>query len=103
MELSIHSGIVTRAPQRSCSRLGLSVGPFLFWEGPFRNSRATPKLLITESRLPVPGDEELGAVQELGSIQESSGEVGAIELRLEQVCAIQTGTRQIRIAEVRPP
>jgi hypothetical protein len=38
--------------------------------------------------LPVPGDYELSAVQELGSIQKSPGKIGAIEHRLEEVCAV---------------
>jgi hypothetical protein len=38
--------------------------------------------------LPVPSDNELSAVQELGSIQKSPGKIGAIEHRLEEVCAV---------------
>jgi hypothetical protein len=35
--------------------------------------------------LPIPGDNELSAVQELGSIQKSPGKIGVIEHRLEKV------------------
>jgi len=67
------------------------------------NSRATGKLVIAKGRLPVPGNYELSAVQELGSIQKSPGKIGAIEHRLKEVCAVQMRTRQIRPAQVRAP
>jgi hypothetical protein len=42
--------------------------------------------------LPVSGDHELRAIQELGSIQKSPGKIGVIEHRLEEVRAVQMGT-----------
>jgi len=65
------------------------------------NSRATGKRVIAEGCLPVSGDHELRAIQELGSIQKSPGKIGAIERRLEEVRAVYMGTRQIRPAQVR--
>jgi len=53
--------------------------------------------------LPVPGDYELTAVQELSFIQKSPGKISAIEYRFEEVSALQMRTRQIRRAQVRPP
>jgi hypothetical protein len=53
--------------------------------------------------LPVPGDYELSAVQELGCIQKSPGKIGAIKHRFEEVHAVQMRTREIRPAQVRPP
>jgi hypothetical protein len=34
--------------------------------------------------LPIPGDDELSAVQELGTIQKSPGKIGAIKHRFEE-------------------
>jgi hypothetical protein len=53
--------------------------------------------------LPVPGDDKLSAVQELGSIQDSPRKIGAIEHLLEEVRALQVGTAQIHPAQVRAP
>jgi hypothetical protein len=53
--------------------------------------------------LPVPGDNELSAVQELDSIQKGPGKISAIEYRFEDVGAVEMRTRQIRRAQVRPP
>jgi hypothetical protein len=53
--------------------------------------------------LPVPGDRELSAVQELGSIQKSPDKISAIEYRFEEVGAVQMCYRQIRPAQVRAP
>jgi hypothetical protein len=39
--------------------------------------------------LPVPGDNELSAVQELDSIQKRPGKISAIEYRFEDVGAVQ--------------
>ena len=66
-----------------------------------RNRGATSKVVIAKRRLPVPGHPELRTIQELRSIQESPGEVGSIEHRLEKVRAFQVGTRQVRSTEVR--
>src|SRR5215813_4888240 len=52
---------------------------------PVRNGGATSEVVVTESRLPVLGNDKLRTIQELRSIQESPGEVGAIEHRLEKV------------------
>lgn len=49
------------------------------------NGGATGKCVVAKSRLPVPGDDQLGGIQELGPIQERSGEVRAIEHRLKQI------------------
>jgi hypothetical protein len=67
------------------------------------NSRATGKCVIAKGRLPVPGNYELSAVQELGSIQKSPGKIGAIEHRLEEVGGLQMRNRQVRSAQVRTP
>ena len=74
----------------------------LFWLCPARNSRATGKRLIAKGRLPVPGNYDLNAVQELGTIQKSPGKISAINDRFEEVRAVQMHTRQIRPAQIRP-
>jgi hypothetical protein len=53
--------------------------------------------------LPIPGDNELSAVQELDSIQKGPGKISAIEYRFEDVGAVETRTRQIRPAQIRAP
>jgi len=53
--------------------------------------------------LPILGDYELSAVQELGAIQKSPGKISAIEYRFEDVGAVETRTRQICPAQVRAP
>jgi hypothetical protein len=53
--------------------------------------------------LPVSGNYELSAVQELSSIQKSPGKIGAIEHRFEKVRGVQMRTRQIRPTQVRAP
>ena len=58
-----------------------------------RNGRAAGKRVVAECRLPVPGNSQLGAIQELGSLQEGSGEVGAIEHCFEKVRPFQIGIR----------
>ena len=70
---------------------------------PVWNSRATGKRVIAEGRLPVSGNYELSAVQELGSIQKSPGKISAIEYRFEEVSALKMRTRQIRLAQIRAP
>jgi len=49
----------------------------------------------------IPSNDQLRTIQELRSIQEGLGEVGAIKHRLEKVRAVQMGTRQVRSAQVR--
>src|SRR6266851_9632512 len=71
--------------------------------GPIRNSGAAAKRGIAVGRLPVPGGDELGAIQELGAIEERSGKIGAVEHRLEEVRPLHSGTRQVRIAALRAP
>ena len=56
------------------------------------NSRAAGKPVIAERRLPVVGKDQLGAIQELGSLQEGPGEVGAVEHCFEKVRPLQMGT-----------
>src|SRR5580704_9228921 len=75
----------------------------LFWWFAVWNGRATGKRVIAKGRLPVPGNYELSAVQELGSIQSSPGKIGAIEHRFKEVRTVQMRTRQIRPAQVRAP
>jgi hypothetical protein len=75
----------------------------LFHVHSVRNRGATPELCIAKCRLPVPGDYKLGAVQELGSVQDCTSEVGTVEHCFEKIRAVQTGTRQIGIGEVRSP
>ena len=64
--------------------------------GEYRIAGARPLLAVL-------GDDELSAVQELGSIQKSSGKIGAIEHRFEEVRALQMATQQIRLAQVGAP
>jgi hypothetical protein len=71
-------------------------------KAPYPDSRAAGKRLIAESRLPVPGNDQLRTIQELRSVQEGLGEVGAIKHRLEKVRALQMSIRQVRSAQVRP-
>jgi hypothetical protein len=52
--------------------------------------------------LPVPSDDELGTIQELSSIQISSGQIGAIAYRFEEVRTLEMGARHTRIAAFRP-
>jgi len=61
----------------------------LFWGPLVWDSRATAKCLITEGRLPVPANHELGTIQKLGSRQEGPGKIGAVEHRLEEVSALE--------------
>ena len=75
----------------------------LFRRHSVRNGGAATERLIPKGRLPVPGNYELSAVQELGSIQKSPGKIGAIEHRFEEVRALQMGTQQIRPAQVGAP
>ena len=75
---------------RAVSSFQRSGGLFCWF--PVWNNRAAGKRVITKSRLPVPGDYELSAVQELGSIQKSSGKISAIKHRLEEVRAVQMRT-----------
>src|SRR5438094_6427897 len=76
----------------------MSVGN-LFQGHSVRNRGTTGKRRITEGRLPVPSKDKLGTVQKSSSFQISPGEIGAIEYRFEEVRTLQTGTRQIRVAE----
>ena len=64
----------------------------LFWGPLVWDSRATAKRLITEGRLPVPANHELGTIQKLGSSQKGPGKIGAIEYSFEEVRALQMGT-----------
>ena len=57
------------------------------------NGGAAGERLIAKSGLPVSGDDDLGAIQELGAEQESPGKIGAVEHRFEEVCPLQAGTR----------
>src|SRR5712691_3165005 len=70
---------------------------------PYRNGCAAVQRVVTEGRLPVPGDEQLGTIQELGAEQESPGKIGAVEHRFEEVCPLQAGPRQIRICALCSP
>jgi ATP-dependent RNA helicase RhlE len=51
----------------------------------FWNRGTAAECLITEGRLPVQGDHELGTIKKLGAVQKRSGKIGAVEYRLEQV------------------
>jgi hypothetical protein len=75
----------------------------LFRRHPIGDRGAAAERLITQSRLPIPGGDELGTIQKLGSSQEGFGKVGAVKHRLEQVRAFEVGSRQIRVAEFRSP
>jgi hypothetical protein len=58
-------------------------------EAPGWNTCAAGKRLITVGRLPVPGNNELGTIQKLSTIQISPGKIGAIEYRFEKVRTLQ--------------
>src|SRR5262249_52274364 len=64
------------------------------------NSRAAAKRVIAERWLPVVGKDQLGAIQELGFLQEGPSEVGAIEHGFEEVRLLQIGIRQVRLARI---
>ena len=87
---------------RSPRHLRRSVGNLIRGHS-VRNGGATGKRVIAKGRLPVPGNYELSAVQELGSLQKSPGKIGAIEHRLEEVGGLQMRNRQVRSAQVRTP
>ena len=50
--------------------------------------------------MPVPGDGQLRAIQELGSIEKGSGEVRTVEQCFEKICPLKVGSRQVRLAQV---
>jgi hypothetical protein len=66
--------------------------PGLFRRLPVRNSCSTGKRLIPEGCLPVPGDDELSAIQKLGFCQEGPSKIGAIKYSFEKVRALEMGT-----------
>src|SRR5216684_902570 len=66
-----------------------------------RNSSAAAKRGIAEGRVPVPRGDELGAIEELGAVEERAGKIGAVEHRLEEIRPLHSGTRQVRIAALR--
>ena len=82
---------------------GVRASGAIFWGFPIRNRGATGKRLVTKGRLPVPSDDELGAIQKLGSSQEGPGKISVIKYRFEEVRTLKTGTRQIRTAESSSP
>jgi hypothetical protein len=57
-----------------------------------RNGGAAGKRFVAVGRLPVSGDDQLCAIQELGSIKQGSGEVGSVEHCFEKICSFQVGT-----------
>ena len=63
----------------------------------------TPEHVIAEGRLPVPGNHELGTINELGASREGLTKIGAIEYCFEQISALEAGTGQIRFAEFCSP
>jgi hypothetical protein len=67
-----------------------------------RNSGAAGKRVIAKGRLPVPSNNKLRTIQKLRSVEESIGEVSAIEHRFEKVRVLQVGTREVRPVQVRP-
>ena len=74
----------------------------LVQERAVRKRGTTGKRVITDSGLPVPGNDELSAIKKLGSSQEGPRKIGTVEYRFKKVRTVQTGARQIRIAEVSP-
>src|SRR5713226_5063940 len=68
-----------------------------------RNIRTAAKRGIAEGRLPIPGGDELGTIEELGAIEERAGKIGAVEHRFEEIRPLHPGTRQVRIAALRSP
>jgi hypothetical protein len=85
------------------SSRGANQATGLSGRGPIRNSGTAAKRGIAEGRLPVPGGDELGTIEELGAIQERSGKIGAVEHRFEEVRPLHSSTRQVRIAALRAP
>jgi CheY-like chemotaxis protein len=86
--------------------VGVVLGPGqagLLWGVSTWDRSATAERLITEGRLPAPGDHERGTIKKLGSSQKGPGKIGPIEHRFESVRAVQMRTRQIRPAQVRAP
>ena len=65
------------------------------------NSRATGKRVVSESRLPVPGNNQLRAIEELGLTQERSRQIGAVEHCFEKVRPLNVSTRQTRVTQIR--
>jgi hypothetical protein len=63
----------------------------LFQRHSVGNSGAAAEGLITESRLPVPGNDELGTIKKLGFRQKGPGKIGAIEYSFEEVRAFEVG------------
>src|SRR6516165_12625200 len=64
---------------------------------------AAAEFIIAKRRLPVPGDGQLRAIQELRAIEESPGEIGAVEHRLEQVRFLQVRAGELRVGKVGSP
>jgi len=63
------------------------------------NGGATGKRFVAEGRLPVPGDDQLRAIQELGSSKKGSGEVCAIKHCFEKVRPLKIGVAEVRLAQ----
>jgi hypothetical protein len=59
---------------------------------PIGNGGAAVERLITEGRLPVPGNDELGTIKKLGFRQKGPGKTGAIKYSFEEVRALEMGT-----------
>src|SRR6266851_709466 len=83
------------------SSRGANQATGLSGRGPLRNIRTAAKRGIAEGRLPVPGGDELGAIEELGAMEERAGKIGAVERRFEEIRPLHSGTRQVRIAALR--
>jgi len=67
-----------------------------------RNGSATGKLFVPEGRLPVPGDDQLRAIQELGSIKKGSGEVRLAQGGSSEICTPKIRLRKIVPAQIEP-
>jgi hypothetical protein len=61
---------------------------------PLGNSGTTAQRGIAEGRLPIPGGDELGTIQELGVVEERSGEMGTVEHRFEEVRPVNSRCRR---------
>jgi hypothetical protein len=75
----------------------------LFRGHPIGDRGAAAERLITQSRLPIPGGDELGTIQKLGFRQKGPGKIGTIEYCFEEVRALEMGACQIRVAEICSP
>jgi hypothetical protein len=98
--LALHAGLPHRSSYLEVGHQG-PVGIVLLRRISVRNGSATGQCFVAEGRLPVPGDDQLRAIQELGSSKKGSGEVRAVENCFEQIRPLKVGAGEIRLAQAR--